>query len=59
MIRGLLAEADALGAGMITWRHDAEHWYCFASSAPIPHVARAGNGAAALAKLVSFMRGHT
>lgn len=58
MIRRLLAEADALGAGIITWRHDEGTWYCFASSAPVPHVARGVSGRHALSKLVSFIREH-
>lgn len=55
-LRALLASADALGAGLITWRHDGDHWYCFASAAPVPHVARGGTGVAALGELVAFLR---
>lgn len=56
-LRALLASADALGAGMITWRNDGEHgWFCFASAAPVPHVARGATGVAALGELVHFLQ---
>ncbi len=59
MLRSLLAEADAPGAGLITWRCDSDHWYCFASSVAVPHVARGGTGVIALSRLVAFMRGES
>lgn len=43
-------------AGLITWRRDGDHWYCFASGAGVPHVARGTTGIAALAELVAFLR---
>lgn len=56
-LAALLGEADALGAGLITWRQEGEHgWFCFASAAPIPHVARGVTGVHALNELVSFLR---
>lgn len=56
MIRRMLAEADAMGAGVITWRPDGSYWYCFASSAPLPHVARGVTGKDALGELLRFLR---
>ncbi len=54
-LRRLLKKADGLNAGMITWRHDDGLWYCFASGAVVPHVARGTTGAAALLDLVTFL----
>lgn len=56
MLHKLLAEADQLDAGLITWRPDGGHWYCFASKAPVPHVARGATGVLALGELVAFLR---
>jgi hypothetical protein len=55
-LRRMLAEADAMGAGIISWRPDGGFWYCFASAAPVPHVARGATGKEALAELVRFLR---
>lgn len=51
-----LAEADRLGAGLITWKRRGGQWVCFASNLPVPHVASGHTPYEALRELVRFMR---
>lgn len=55
-LAALLAEADALGLGLISWRPRAQGWACFASRAPVPCVAEGRTARDALAELVRFVR---
>lgn len=57
-IARLGVEADELGAGLITFRRDEDDhgWFCFASEARVPHVARGRTGKEAFAELLRFLR---
>jgi len=52
----LLAEADAMGLGLISWRPAADDCRCFAANTGTPCVAVGATGVEALAELVRFAR---
>jgi hypothetical protein len=52
----LLAEADAMGLGLISWRPVADGWRCFAANVGVPCVAVGTTGVEALAELCRFAR---